>query len=715
MWDDAFPSFLIGLREGLEAGLIVSILVATLVRAGARNRLPQVWTGVLAAIALAMSFGAVLTFTAASLSATAQEAFGGTLSVIAVAFVTAMVFWMRRSARSLAGEIKEKVTGALAMGSGVLILTSFLAVGREGLETALFLWTTARAAGESAGPLTGAGIGLVLAAGLCWGLYRRVLKINLSRFFTYTGAVLIVIAAGVLGYGLRDLQEGGVLPGDTVYAFDLSAHIDAGSWYSTLLQGVLNVTPAMTWLQVTGYAGYLAVVMTLFVRGVRATAPKPAATTPAPRPAVAEPEPEPESEPVAGAPADTPATELPEPVPAGREPEPQPAGTARRRPAWVVPVAVVAVPAVVAGLVVAFAGPRSTSGETVAVSETECGKGFTTPKPGRQTFRMQNTGSKTAEVYLIDPSSNAVFGEVEGLAPGTTRDLVATVTGGTYAWRCVPSSGKAVTSAPVTVSGGTGSTKAVVPVSENDLAAPLKAYKAYVEQGLATLVAQTRTLDADIAGNHLDQARTDWLTAHLTYSSLGAAYGTFEDYDKKINGRADGLAGGVADQDFAGFHRVEYGLWHGQSADQLKAPAQALADAAAGLQKAFPSQDFDPGDLPLRAHEILENTLQFELTADTDEGSGTNLATANANLAGTGELLTVLRPLLTTRAPKLLPAVDADVARLQKLLDAEHRGATWTPVEQLDTVTRQRIAGATGQLLEDLAPVPDLLEIRKSA
>ncbi|UXY23831.1 FTR1 family protein [Streptomyces cynarae] len=269
MWDDAFPSFLIGLREGLEGGLIVSILVATLVRAGAKSRLPQVWTGVLAAIALAMSFGAVLTFTAASLSATAQEAFGGTLSVIAVAFVTAMVFWMRRSARSLSGEIKEKVTGALAMGAGMLILTSFLAVGREGLETALFLWTTARAAGESAGPMAGAGIGLVLAAGLCWGLYRRVLKINLTRFFTATGAVLIVIAAGVLGYGLRDLQEGGVLPGGTAYAVDLGGSVDAGSWYSTLIQGVFNLTPTMTWLQVVAYAGYLAVVMTLFVRGVR--------------------------------------------------------------------------------------------------------------------------------------------------------------------------------------------------------------------------------------------------------------------------------------------------------------------------------------------------------------------------------------------------------------------------------------------------------------
>ncbi|MGW5461698.1 iron uptake transporter permease EfeU [Streptomyces sp. NPDC003996] len=676
MWDDAFPSFLIGLREGLEAGLIVSILVATLVRAEARSRLPQVWTGVLAAVAVAMSFGAVLTFTAASMPQTAQEAFGGTLSVIAVAFVTAMVFWMRRSARGLSGELKEKVTGALAMGSGVLVLTSFLAVGREGLETALFLWTTARAAGESAGPLTGAGIGLVIAVGLCWGLYRRVLKINLTKFFTATGAVLIVIAAGVLGYGLRDLQEGGVLPGKTAYAVDLAGSVDAGSWYSTLVQGVLNLTPTMTWLQVVAYVAYLAVVMTLFVRGVRATGPKPAKERP--------------------------------------EREPKAERPARRRPVWVVPAAVVAVPAVIAGFVVALSRPKPAGDQTVAVSETECGKGFTAPKPGRQTFQMQNTGSKTSEVYLIDPSTSAVYGEIEGLAPGTTRDLVATVAGGTYAWRCVPTGGKAVTSKAVTVSGG-GAAKPVVPVSEQDLAAPLKAYKTYVEQGLDTLVSQTRTLDDDIEHGHLDKARTDWLTAHRTYASLGAAYGTFEDYDQKIDGRADGLPDGERDKDFTGFLRLEYGLWHGQSAKDLTAPARQLATDAVGLRKAFPSQEFDPGDLPLRAHEILENTLQFELTGDTDEGSGTGLATADANLAGTRELLTVLKPLLTSRAPKLLPTVETDIARVQKLLDAAHDGTHWTPVDRLATTDRQHLNGATGQLLEDLAPIPDLLEIRKSA
>ncbi|WP_120722590.1 iron uptake transporter permease EfeU [Streptomyces hundungensis] len=720
MWDDAFPSFLIGLREGLEAGLIVSILVATLVRAEAKSRLPQVWTGVLAAVALAMSFGAVLTFSAASMSGTAQEAFGGTLSVVAVAFVTAMVFWMRRSARSLSGEIKEKVTGALAMGAGMLVVTSFLAVGREGLETALFLWTTARAAGESSGPMLGAGIGIVLAAGLCWGLYRRVLKINLTKFFTATGAVLIVIAAGVLGYGLRDLQEGGVLPGKSAYAVDLSQSIDPAAWYSTLVQGVFNLTPTMTWLQVIAYVGYLAIVMTLFVRGVRTAAERPArqnnpakSAEPA-RPVEVAGSAEPASpakvagsaEPVAGAgPAKAPA---PEADTAG------PGAPTRRRPAWAVPVAVVAVPAVVAGAVVALSGSKPADAQTVAVSEKECGKGFSAPKPGRQTFQMHNTGDKASEVYLIDPASNAVYGEIEGLAPGTTRDLVATVAGGSYAWRCVPTGGKAVTSAAVRVSGG-GEAKAVVPVSEADLATPLTSYKQYVNQGLTTLVAQTKQLSDDIAGGDLDAARTDWLTAHRTYASLGAAYGTFQDFDKKINGRTAGLPDGVNDKGFTGFHRVEYGLWHGQSAGDLAAPAARLAEDAAGLQKAFPTQDFAPGDLPLRTHEILENTLQFELTGDADQGSGTMLATADANLAGTRELLGVLRPLLASRDAGLVPRIDGDIDRVQKLLDAAHHDQSWTPVGQLGAAARARLNGATGQLLEDLAPVPDLLEIRKSA
>ncbi|GHF60546.1 hypothetical protein GCM10018790_43180 [Kitasatospora xanthocidica] len=707
MWDEAFPSFLIGLREGLEAGLIVSILVATMVRAGQKARLPQVWTGVAAALALSLSFGAVLTFTAANLSGHAQEAFGGVLSLIAVGFVTAMVFWMRRSARTLSAELKEKVQASLAMGAGALVLTSFLAVAREGLETSLFLWTNVRTAGESTGPLLGAAVGLVLSTVLCWGLYRRALKMNLTRFFTVTGAGLIVVAAGVLGYGLRDLQESGLVGGGSTYAFDLSGHLDASSWYATLVQGTLNLTVTMTVLQVVGYVAYLGVVMTMFIEGVRGGAGAPApgpASGPVPASASAK-----SGTAKGGAAKGESGT-------AGAVVED--AGRVRAgRPRWVLPTALVAVPVVVAGAVIAVSDGKQESSATVTVSERDCGKGFGTPRPGQQVFQMHNTGDKVSEVYLVDPGSGAVYGEIEGLAPGTTRALTATIGSGDYAWRCVPTGGSAVTSAAVRVTGGgeVKTVKAVKPVSEDDLKGPLDSYKEYVDQGLATLVTQTRKLQDDVHSGDLATARADWLTAHLRYASLGAAYGTFADLDGKIDGRPDGLADKVRDSGFTGFLRLEYGLWHDQSAADLTPVADELAQNVAKLAQDFPGQDFDPADLPLRAHEILENTLQFELTGDTDMGSGTNLATAQANLAGTQELLTLLRPLLDERDPQLPARVDGGVKRVGDLLAAAHGPEGWTPVDRLPADARRKLNGATGQLLEDLAPVPALLEIRKAA
>lgn len=661
MWDNVFPSFLIGLREGLEAGLVVSVLVATLVRSDQRARLPHVWTGVLAAIGVSMAFGAVLTFTSANLPGKAQEAFGGILSLIAVVFVTAMVFWMRRSARSFSGQLKEKVTAALQMGAGVLVVTSFLAVGREGLETALFLWTTAQAAGESAGPLIGAAIGLVLAAGLCWALYRRVLKLNLTRFFTITGTILIVIAAGVLAYGFRDLQESGLLPGGDSFAFDLP--IDAGTWYATLVQGTLNLQPRMTWLQVIAYVAYAVITLTVFLRQTGAASP--AASS------------------------------------ASEEKQ-------RRVPAWSVPVAVVAVPAVIAAVVIAVSGTKQENvAAAVQVSAQNCGKGFTTPKPGRQVFQVRNTGDRTAEVYLIDPASNAVYGEVEGIAPGTTRSLVATIGTGSYAWRCVPNGGSSVTSAAVRVSGGSAGT-AVVPLSEKELEQPLAAYKAYVDKGLAALEEDTSRLHADLADDDVKKAKKDWLTAHLRYASLGAAYGTFADFDGKINGRTAGLPGGVEDKDFTGFRRLEYGLWHDESASSLAKIAKQLSDDVTALRKDFPKQDFDAGDLALRTHEILENTLHQDLTGSTDYGSGSTLATAKANLDGTQVLLDLLRPLIDARNPKVTPAVDTWMKRTAELLRDPK------PLDSLSQAERQKLNGTVSQLLEELAPIPDLLEIRKA-
>jgi high-affinity iron transporter len=262
-------NYLIGLREGLEAALVVSILIAYLVKTGRRGSLPAVWAGVGIAIGLSLAFGAVLTFTSNSLSFTAQETFGGTMSIIAVGLVTWMVFWMRRASRSFAGDLRTKVDDALTMGTTALIVVAFISVGREGLETALFIWSAVQASGDTTAPLLGAALGLATAVLLAWLLYKRAVTLNLATFFRWTGAALIIVAAGVLAYGVHDLQEAGILPGLNTLAFDVSNQIPPSSWYGSLLKGIFNFSPETTVLQAIAWLAYVVPVMVLYFRPMK--------------------------------------------------------------------------------------------------------------------------------------------------------------------------------------------------------------------------------------------------------------------------------------------------------------------------------------------------------------------------------------------------------------------------------------------------------------
>ncbi|MCM2579352.1 iron uptake transporter permease EfeU [Streptomyces meridianus] len=259
-------NYLIGLREGLEASLVVCILVAYLVKTGRTDKLPPVWAGVGIAVAVSFGFGAILQYGSTTLTFEAQELLGGTLSILAVGLVTWMVFWMRRTARHLKRELHGKLDQALALGTGALVLTAFLAVGREGLETALFVWTAVQAADDGTGlPLVGVLLGLLTATGLGWLFYRGALRINLAKFFTWTGAMLVLVAAGVLSYGFHDLQEARFLPGLGTLAFDVSSTIPPDSWYGTLLKGTVNFQPDPTVLQVIVWVAYLVPALTLFL------------------------------------------------------------------------------------------------------------------------------------------------------------------------------------------------------------------------------------------------------------------------------------------------------------------------------------------------------------------------------------------------------------------------------------------------------------------
>lgn len=261
---------LIGLREGLEAALVVVILIAFLVKTDRRWALKYVWLGVGAAVGLSVVLGAVLTFGAQGLEHETQELIGGIASIVAVAFVTGMVFWMRAASSTISGELKGRLDRALDLGPLAVAAVGFVGVGREGLETAIFFFATTEAAGAgNVQPLLGWALGLGAAVALGVLIYRGAVRINLAKFFRYTGILLIVVAAGILAYGIHDLQEAGVLPGEDSVAFDISAVLQPGTWYAALLKGMFNITPVMSVLQVVAWVLYVGVVLALFLRPVR--------------------------------------------------------------------------------------------------------------------------------------------------------------------------------------------------------------------------------------------------------------------------------------------------------------------------------------------------------------------------------------------------------------------------------------------------------------
>jgi iron uptake system component EfeO len=348
----------------------------------------------------------------------------------------------------------------------------------------------------------------------------------------------------------------------------------------------------------------------------------------------------------------------------------------------------------------------------ISFNNAHCGGTWTLAKPGWHTFRLYNASNVGGEIDLINPRTSGIYAEVDQLGPGTTQTMILDVGSGHYAFRCLFEDTDPVTGPTVTVPGHVKGFAATVPVTFNDLVVPSKQYHDYVTAGLKTLVGQTGKLARDVQRGDLAAARRDWLPAHLLYETLGAAYDAFGNFDDKIDGRADAL--GVTNPKWTGFYRLEYGLWHGQSASELTPYASKLAANVRSLLAAWPAMEIPLIDVGLRTHEILENALEFQLTGHDDYGSGTTLATTLANIQGTRELLSLLHPLLVTRYPGL-PAVYTWLDRLQALLEAQHqRDGAWVPVSRLPVSARQDIDAACSQALQELAPIASIAEPRNT-
>ena len=268
-------TFVIALREGIEAVLIVSIVLAYLKQLGATDRDRLVWWGAIVAVPLSVGVGTAVFVAGAEFEGSAEQIFEGLVTLAAVSVLTWMIFWMRRQGARIKSDLHEKVDTALVTGGFALAGLAFFAVLREGVETALFLYAAAKGTaveGTNVAPaaqVVGAILGLALALVLGAMLYRGGIRMNLRSFFRVTGLILIVVSAGLFAFSLHELQEAGWLRLLDMHAFDISSSLPDDAGAGAILRGLVGYHAHPTWLEVVGWAAYLVAVGSLFLRTPR--------------------------------------------------------------------------------------------------------------------------------------------------------------------------------------------------------------------------------------------------------------------------------------------------------------------------------------------------------------------------------------------------------------------------------------------------------------
>ena len=264
-------SFLITFREGLEMSLIVVIVLAYLIRTGRFQFVNQVWLGVLLAAVLSIIAGGILFTVGATFEGRNEQIFEGIAMIVTASVLTWMIIWMKGQAHSIRGELEGQIELAITQGSTFTLASiAFLAVIREGLETALFLF----GASQTTTPIqTGLGgvLGLLVAVGIGWILYKGSHRINFSSFLTSTGVLLILFAAGLLAHGIHEFQEAGIFPIIVEHVWNINFIIDEKGAIGSLLKGLFGYNENPSLLEVIAYPTYLILGLTLFFKPIRET------------------------------------------------------------------------------------------------------------------------------------------------------------------------------------------------------------------------------------------------------------------------------------------------------------------------------------------------------------------------------------------------------------------------------------------------------------
>ena len=639
-------TFVIALREGLEASLIVGIIAAFLRRQQRSDALRSMWLGVGLAVALCIAVAVVLRIVDNELPHRQQEGLETVVALVAVAMVTYMIVWMTEHARDLKGQLQDQAAGALAQGSALaLVAMAFLAVLREGFETSVFLLAAFNDATDPVAAGLGVVLGLVAAVALGFGIYRGGLRLNLSRFFRATGVVLVLVAAGLVASSLHTAAEAGWVVGGQAQALDLSAIIRPGTVWESLITGILGIHPQPTVIEVVGWLLY-AIPMLAIVLAPDAVRPRVRAT-------------------VAG-------------------------------------VAVVAAPIVL--LVGTLGGDKETSaavasaggaGKTVDVAITNAGCEPATLKlgSGPTTFVVTNKGSSKATEYEVIQGSRTLA-EAENVADGLTRRFSLTLQPGRYTLRCT---GADHENASLTVSGARANA-ALAP----DLQRGVDGYRAFLERETAALVAGVQRLRSALARGDLAAAQRAYAVARVPYERVEPVAESFGDLDPRIDARAND----VPKSKWTGFHPIERRLWVQKTTDGTAKLADGLVTDSRELQRLVRTVKLEPAQVGNGANELLGEVSTSKITGEEERYSHIDLLDFQANVEGARAAFDAIRPALAGRDPALVTEIERRFGLVDAALRPHARGDGFVPYTELRKPQVRRLSVVIDALAEPLSLAP---------
>ncbi len=630
------PTFVIGLREGVEAALIVGIVAGFLRQEGRRDALRPMWTGVLLAIAICVAVGVGLELLDEALPQRQQEGLETIVGAAAIGIVTFMIVWMKRNARGLSSELRGRAGAALAAGSvSALVAMAFFAVIREGLETVVFLIAVLQGADNPATAALGAFLGLLVAAAIGTLIYRGGIKLNLQRFFKVTGLVLVLVAAGLVANSLHTAHEAGWLNAGQNQALDLTWLVVPGTWTSALLTGMLGWQPQPTEAELIGYLAFL-IPASLYV-----LAP----------------------------------------------------GFLRRPQVASVTCVLLLCCVVLAGCggsgdgappAASSGKPASTGGPgTVEIKLTDAGCDPATIKldAGRTTFKITNAGTgRVSEAEVL--SGARILGEKENLVAGLSGSFTLDLQPGEYSLSCP---GGTTNATGVVTVGGTAASSAGDPL----LAGAVSGYQRYVATQAKELVKRVEAFVAAVKAGDVEHAKEQFAAARAPYETIEPVAESFGTLDPDIDARVNDVEKG---QSWTGFHRIEQALWEKGSTEGLGPIADKLLADVKTLQAKTETLSYKPDELANGANGLLDEVASSKISGEEDRYSHTDLSDFEANVNGSQTTFGLLAPALRANDAALADSIKARFDAVQKELATLKQGDAYPSYDTVDDAERQRLA-----------------------